>query len=166
MTIANLRPRLLVELDPDTSKVRVMLTSGLSDQRGAVQIADLALDSYSDEQTRFSVLGKVLLDSLQALAGQRDADSEAGNDEFFRREVEPRARAGDVEAQEIMATHCITKALQDKMPSLLDEAEYWYRQAIAGGSKDAEHFFNVVWPGQKLYVLAMIGKKPGSGLNP
>ena len=95
--------RLAVELDRQTSTIYIDLLSNTTVEQGTTEIARLSLGDYPDEKTQHSLLGKLILGSLLSLSGERDTPAELDNNDFVRREVEPRAKAGDIEAQGVMA---------------------------------------------------------------
>lgn len=118
-----------------------------------VKISEINLATYQSEEIAESIVGRVVLQSLRTLSGLGPS---VDNDEAIVQLIEPRAKAGDSRAQRIMASFCEIKAVRLRDLSLLEEAESWYRQAVALGDQDAIRYFSDVWPRHKRTVQEMI----------
>jgi hypothetical protein len=152
---ANNSSRLIVEFDSQANEVRVSTMSSSGQAR--VQISSIPLDGYSGSQARSNIVGKVILDALQTLAGLESED--VGREDLIVSLIKPNAIAGDVRAMRVLASFCELKALRTGTPELLTEAESWLQQAIDLGDKETEHFFLTIWPSHKEHVLSMINGK-------
>ena len=154
-------PSLVVRFDSRANLIHVSTLVDDGDAPKGAQIAIISLSDHADHQRQVEILGKIVLESLQTLAGT-DQDLPLHDQEFIDSKIEPKARAGDVRAVRAMATYCEFEALRKKAPGLLDEAESWLRQAIALGSKETERFFADVWPTHKKDLLEMIREERGN----
>ena len=150
---------MIVELDTLNSKVRIELQGSYTDDENRANIITLSIGDYKNQDDLSGVVGKVILNSLRTLAGQPNLDAEAANVEFMKRVVEPKAIAGDADAQQVLANFYEGMALQDKNPLLLEDAEFWHKQVGALGVNDAAHFVNSIWPKRKLELLNIINGK-------
>jgi hypothetical protein len=152
---------LIVEFDASQNLVLIKTVSASQAATPSVQIAEIHLDKYVDDDERFKTVGKVLLDSLMIFAGEELSDASDQQEEEFIQLIERKANEGDVRAQRIMAGLCESRALKDRDPNLLDEVERWYKQAIAQGDQDAHRFFSKVWPKHKQHLLKWIARDDG-----